>query len=92
MTSHGEDVGADNLAILTNDVAGRHERAVAGLGDDFLGKTCGFVGLSLIGGAFHDVAELQATGIFGNDNGIERIPTGNELALLHLFATLEIEA
>ena len=31
------------------------------------------------------------TGIFTDDNSIERIPFSNEVALLHLIAMLEIE-
>ncbi len=91
MTAHGEVVGTDDVAIGVDNVAGRHLQLVARLGDNLLGQAGGFVGLGTEGDTLDDVVELQRTGILGDDNGIEGVPLGNLVALLHHVAILEVE-
>ena len=91
MTTYGEVVGAGHLTVGIDDVAGRNAVAVSRVDDDFLGQSGGLVGFSLVGDTLNHVLELQRTCIFGNDDGIEGVPTGNHVVLLHVCATLEIE-
>ena len=91
MSSHREVVGTDNLAICIKHIAGRHLRLVLRVDDNLLGKTCGVVGLSTVRYALNNIVEAQCSCILGNDNGVERVPLGNEIALLYLVAFLEIE-
>ena len=90
MTSHGEVVCSNLLAIRIKDVTGGNQVAVLRLGDNLLGQSGGIVGLSTIGKSFLHVVELQCTGILRNDNGIEGVPLGNLLALVNNFALLVI--
>ena len=91
VTAHWEVVGTDDFAILVEHVAGRHLRLVLRVGDNLLGKTCSLVGLGTIGYALDYVVEAQCTCIFCHDDSIERVPLGNEVALLHEVALLEVE-
>ena len=91
MSTHREVVCTDNLAVSVEDVAGRNLRLVLRVGDDLLGKTCCFVGLGTECDALDDVVEAQRTCIFCNDDSVERVPLGDEVALLHEVALLEVE-
>ena len=91
MTTHREVISTNDLAISTNHVTGRHLRTVFRFCNDFLCQTCGFISLSTEGDTFDDIVELKTTGILGHDNGIERIPLGNLIALLHLVTSMEVE-
>ena len=91
MSSHREVVCTDNLAICIKHIAGRHLRLVLRVDDNLLGKTCGVVGLSTERNALNNIVEAQGSCILGNDNGVERVPLCNEIALLYLVAFLEIE-
>ena len=91
MTTHREVIRTDDVAIGVDDVAGRHLRLVLRLGNNLLGQSGGFIGLCTESNALDNVVELQPTGILGDDDGIERIPLGNLVALLDGVAILEIK-
>ena len=61
VTAYGEVVSTHNFTIGINDIAGRHERTVFGVGDDFLGQTGRFVSLGMVGLVTNDIVELQLT-------------------------------
>ena len=91
VATHGEVVRTQHFAISRHDVASGHLRTVFGIGDNLFGKSCGFVGLCTEGNTFHHIVELQRTSIFGNDNGIEGVPSGNERTFLNHVAVLVVE-
>ena len=91
MSTHREVVCTDNLAVSVEDVAGRNLRLVLRVGDDLLGKTCCFVGIGTEGNTLNNVVEAERTCILCNDDSVERVPLGNEVALLNYVALLEVE-
>ena len=91
MAAYREVVCTDNLAVCIKHVAGRHLRLVLRVGDDLLGKTCRLVGLSTVCDALDNVVEAERTCVLCNDNGVERVPLSDEVALLHNVAILEVE-
>ena len=103
MSSHRENVCSENIlgivaarltvlvSTLAHDVAGGHAVAVLRVYHDTLLKTSGIVGLGTIGDTFEHVVEAHNACIFADDYGIERVPLGYEVALLHLVAMLEVE-
>ena len=90
VTSHREVVCTHHVTVFVDDVASRHECPVFRLDDDFLGKSGGVVGLSLEGRAFYHVSESQLTLELRDDDGIERVPLGHDVAFLHHVAMLEV--
>ena len=91
VTAYGEVVGTEHIAVGVEHIAGRNLGVVLGVDDNLLGKTCGIVGLGLEGDTVDDVVEAQCTGIFGNDERIEGVPLGDEVALLDDVAVLVVE-
>ena len=83
MASHGEVVSSQDFTVLIYHITGRHLGVVFRVGDNLFGQTSRLIGLGLIGNALGNVVEPKRTSIFGHDNGIERIPLGNEVALLY---------
>ena len=91
MSAYREVVSTEHFTIGTDDIAGRNLRLVLGLGDNLLGQTGRIVGFGVEGDAFNDILELQCSGIFGDDNGIEWVPFGHQVALFHAIALFEVE-
>ena len=91
MTTHREVVSTNLLAIGIKNITGRHHVAVLRLGDNLLGQTSCIVGLCTICKTFLHIVEAQCTGIFCNNNSIERVPLGNLLALFNYLAVLMIQ-
>ena len=91
VATHREVVGSEHLTIGVKNIASRNLALVTRFGDNLLGKTCGFVGLGLIGNTGNNVVEAKGTLVLGHDDSIERVPLGNEVALLHGVAVLEVE-
>ena len=91
VSTHGEDIGAERLSVLVLHVAGRHEVTVFGLGDDTLFQAGGLIMVGLIGLAFGHILKFQLTGKLAHDDGIEGVPTGNHIALVHHGVVLIIE-
>ena len=86
MTADGEVISAEQLAILADDVRLRNLGLILGLDDDELAKTCGIVGLDTIGDTFDDTFELDATGHLRDDDSVEGVPLGDDVALGNLLA------
>ena len=59
------------------------------LNDDALGHTRRLVGLSLVGLTLSDVMETKCTGVLGNDDSVERVPTADDIVFLHHVTILE---
>ena len=91
MTTYREVIGTNYATIGIDNIAGRNLHLIARLSNDLFGQTGRFVSLCTEGDTLDDIVELQRTSILGNDNGIERIPLSNLVALLHGVAILEIE-
>ncbi len=88
MATDGEVVGTQQFAILVQYVTGRNLVAVLRLYDDVLALLGGLVCLHAVGDILYDVLELYLTGRLGNDNRVERIPLGHDVALLDEVALL----
>ena len=90
MSAYREVVSTNYLSVLVKNIASRHTTTVLRVNDNLFGKTCCFVGLSLIGRSFDYVVESQSTSILGHDYGIEWVPLSNEVALSNSVAMLII--
>ena len=91
VTTHRKVIGTDKFAIFSHDVRCRHFRLVLRLNDDDFAQTGRFIGLYLIGNVFNNAFKLNLTGSFGNDNCVERVPTGYKFAFLYYFTIRCIE-
>ena len=91
MTTHRKVVCSHNLTILVEDIHSRHLRAVLGVGDNLLCHTGCLVGLSTEGDVTLHIVELNPTSILADDNGIERVPLGDTVALLYNITILVVE-
>ncbi len=91
VATHREAVGTNDLAVGIEHIASRHLRLVLRLCDNLLAQAGRLIGLGTEGDAFDDIVETQCTGILGDDNSVERVPLGNQVALLHDIAVLEVE-
>ena len=80
VTTHREIVCTDQLTVLGHDMRSRHLRLVLGLDDDDFAQTGGFVGFHFIGDVLDDAFKLNLTRSFGDDDRVERVPTGNEFS------------
>ena len=89
VTAHREVVCTDDLAILILHVNRRNYIVVFRLNDDALGHTRRLVGLSLVSLTLSDVMETKCTGVLGNDDSVERVPTADDIVFLHHVAILE---
>ena len=89
VTAHREVVCTDDLAILILHVNRRNYIVVFRLNDDALGHTRRLVGLSLVGLTLSDVMETKCTGVLGNDDSVERVPTADDIVFLHHVTILE---
>ena len=87
----GEVVGADEFAVLVDDMTGGHAALLLALDDDALAQTGGFVFLDTVGNAFLDILELDGTGMLGDDDGVEGVPLGDDGTLLDLVALVDEE-
>ncbi len=86
MTIDGEGVVAECIAVGVEHMGGRSHALVLRLDNDAFAKTGSFVFLHTEGDTFGDVLELDGTGMVGNDDGVERIPVGDNRAFLHVLA------
>ena len=91
VSAYREVVCAYHLTVLTDDVAGRNLGLVLRVGDDLLGQSGSLVGLGTIGDALYHIVEFKRTAVFGDDDRIERVPSGYEVAFLHECSVLEVE-
>ena len=91
VATYRQVVCTDQFAVFCHDVCGRHLRLILRLNDDDFAQTGRFIRLYLISHVFNNAFKFNLTGSFGNDNCVERIPTGNHLALLYHFTVSSIE-
>ena len=85
MATYWQVVCTDQFAVFCHDVCGRHLRLILRLNDDDFAQTGRFIRLYLISHVFNNAFKFNLTGSFGNDNRVERVPTGNHLAFLYHF-------
>ena len=91
MTANREVVCTYQLSVLVHDVSRGHLAPVFRLDDNHLTESRGLIALHTIGDALDYILEDNLTRILGNDNGIEGVPLGNDLALLYRVALIDIQ-
>ena len=89
--THGNVEALDDVAVLIHNVEARVLRLETALDDHLVVDVGLLVSLHTVGHALDDVVELDSTGHVGQNHGVERIPIGDQVALLDGVAMLEIE-
>ena len=79
------------IFVLAEDVNNWSNRAVLRLDNDSIFKASGGILLNLIGNAFDNVLVTDNTSMLVDDNGIEWVPFGDNIALLNLRSALKEE-
>ena len=84
MGTDRQGVGCQGVASLVHNVNHWRLGTVLGFDDDLILQARSVVGLYLVGIALDDVLELNHTLLLGNDDGVEWVPLGDDIALLDL--------
>ena len=85
VTTYRQVVCTDNSTILIQNVQRRNLVLILRFSDDDFTQTCSFIGFYLVSDIFNHRFKVNLTGSFCYDNGVERVPLRNQLALFYDF-------
>ena len=91
VTTYREVVCTNRIAVFGIDMSRWNLGSVLRFDDDDFAQTGSVIDICLVSHVFNHRFEVNLTRSFGNDNGVERVPLGNELTLFHHFTIRCIE-
>ena len=89
--AHRQRISLNELTILVEELGFGDASAVFRLDNDFLAVARCLVVFVAVGDTLDEVIELERTVHLAHDNGVERVPLTDHVALLNHVATLEME-